>query len=196
MRGALDLAGLPIDYFRIIPADAGSTLAWINCLSKTWDHPRGCGEHIGDLMIDLGIAGSSPRMRGAPYIEFTDVELRRIIPADAGSTNLYHVTTGDIGDHPRGCGEHANRSYTPQFEQGSSPRMRGALAVVQVVLRGLRIIPADAGSTSDPRAECGRPGNHPRGCGEHQVLRSRKAGRQGSSPRMRGAPRLWCGHGL
>ena len=35
----------------IIPADAGNTPAGIPPASGSWDHPRGCGEHV-QLVVD------------------------------------------------------------------------------------------------------------------------------------------------
>ena len=71
---------------RIIPADAGNTAVILRfcCLSK--DHPRGCGEHHPLGLRQIGLRGSSPRMRGthpvSGYAEYCD----GIIPADAGNT--------------------------------------------------------------------------------------------------------------
>ena len=46
MRGALSCHPHNDSNIRIIPADAGSTLA--ASLASSWgaDHPRGCGEHV------------------------------------------------------------------------------------------------------------------------------------------------------
>ena len=51
----------------------------------------------------------------------------------------------------------------------------------------LRIIPADAGSTTMPELYFEDPKDHPRGCGEHYWQRSWYVWSGGSSPRMRGA---------
>ena len=48
------------------------------------------------------------------------------------------------------------------------------------------IIPAYAGNTSSSRKRLWMRGDHPRVCGEHRILFEIGAGRQGSSPRMRG----------
>ena len=72
---------------RIIPADAGSTIDFMNMVRKYEDHPRGCGEHMLSSLEDHVTMGSSPRMRGALwYNSFVGVPTR-IIPADAGSTS-------------------------------------------------------------------------------------------------------------
>ena len=53
---------------------------------------------------------------------------------------------------------------------GSSPRMRGAHLEVQVRRAGQRIIPADAGSTTEEHGAHDTIEDHPRGCGEHSCL--------------------------
>ena len=87
MRGAL-LQDVNADNLkRIIPADAGSTAPAPVSRSEGEDHPRGCGEHLAHMTDDHRFGGSSPRMRGAHnWLELT-TPYKRIIPADAGSTN-------------------------------------------------------------------------------------------------------------
>ena len=52
-----------------------------------------------------------------------------------------------------------------------------------------RIITADAGSTPSRGRNANPTQDHPRGCGEHQQQQTDYHLQQGSSPRMRGAPR-------
>ena len=73
--------------------------------------------------------GSSPRMRGAHVQAFDVALVRGIIPADAGSTRQSPACRAPSRDHPRGCGEHASRSWAILVARGSSPRMRGARAL-------------------------------------------------------------------
>ena len=106
MRGA-HIARVPeMIAMRIIPADAGSTSRNRVCLSRNWDHPRGCGEHITWLMGVPARLGSSPRMRGAPGPCMRISAAWGIIPADAGSTQAKAGESLVETDHPRGCGEH------------------------------------------------------------------------------------------
>ena len=87
-------------------------------------------------------------MRGAPGSTLGGILLKRIIPADAGSTDdSFASIRYDDGDHPRGCGEHDSVDNTYFYAQGSSPRMRGAPAEATTQAHIGRIIPADAGST-------------------------------------------------
>ena len=65
MRGA-QLTGTGLSWsLWIIPADAGSTIQTILFFVESWDHPRGCGEHLLRSALDCLTEGSSPRMRGA-----------------------------------------------------------------------------------------------------------------------------------
>ena len=111
---------------RIIPADAGSTRCHSSLARRSPDHPRGCGEHNPTPTKDTGPAGSSPRMRGALCMALRCGPVGRIIPADAGSTYMQLSTENGYEDHPRGCGEHGILHDRDWYNEGSSPRMRGA----------------------------------------------------------------------
>ena len=54
-----------------------------------------------------------------------------------------------------------------------------------------RIIPADAGSTWTIRLDILGVRDHPRRCGEHEIVELLPPGLLGSSPQMRGAPPSW-----
>ena len=86
-------------------------------------------------------------MRGALHVATHTDGLRRIIPADAGSTVLTDMPAAVNADHPRGCGEHWIMSSDLLADPGSSPRMRGAHDGKREIVTIPRIIPADAGST-------------------------------------------------
>ena len=135
----------------------------------------------------LYIWGSSPRMRGAHRCTAINVLRVGIIPADAGSTDAGRSGCERGVDHPRGCGEHANMMVKVLSMAGSSPRMRGAHAVIVHVSALDRIIPADAGSTDGGTTISVTLGDHPRGCGEHYGWPGGVDLSEGSSPRMRGA---------
>ena len=148
MRGAL---GLPIGELPrggIIPAYAGSTLS-ICVRGKSYrDHPRVCGEHLAMASLKISLRGSSPRMRGALQAHAPWLPAKGIIPAYAGSTRREYQCLNRRQDHPRVCGEHPDDKSKQRAEQGSSPRMRGALRFISMSLGYARIIPAYAGSTS------------------------------------------------
>ena len=106
MRGARQRSSHRASTPRIIPADAGSTANGPEEYARMRDHPRGCGEHPENengIKQDLG---SSPRMRGARAMWIRSFCRKRIIPADAGSTDQTGQMTEGVRDHPRGCGEH------------------------------------------------------------------------------------------
>ena len=128
-------------------------------------------------------------MRGALIQTIIIILLVRIIPADAGSTKSWLGIVVFYRDHPRGCGEHSARRLARLKAMGSSPRMRGAQIGLCLSYLRERIIPADAGSTA-AASKVPEPGpDHPRGCGEHLLIVAEDKGREGSSPRMRGAHR-------
>ena len=133
-------------------------------------------------------SGSSPRMRGAPAKSSPPILILRIIPADAGSTGLVESLKLVNEDHPRGCGEHAAELTASALNEGSSPRMRGALSEALLECQEDRIIPADAGSTVADMQGTDTSKDHPRGCGEHRHQKLCLLMVMGSSPRMRGAP--------
>ena len=65
--------------------------------------------------------------------------------------------------------------------------MRGAHVPRRLAHMGARIIPAYAGSTNWPNSRKLMGRDHPRVCGEHEVLYAARSSFRGSSPRMRGA---------
>ena len=187
MRGAPSAGPRVARSERIIPADAGSTARYRVSVLSAPDHPRGCGEHPCCPRVSYPNTGSSPRMRGAPPCLSIWRAAIRIIPADAGSTLMPLSDMCMIEDHPRGCGEHSGRVASVLSSSGSSPRMRGAPKQITVPIVAGRIIPADAGSTIQCRKSYRRWEDHPRGCGEHQIVKYQSVVQKGSSPRMRGA---------
>ena len=194
MRGAHRVACHYSITAGIIPAYAGSTFKnGIHAIGQA-DHPRVCGEHVIIRKDDPDFEGSSPRMRGAQSQATACGTLTRIIPAYAGSTAYNEISGTTAKDHPRVCGEHSACFAASGVDEGSSPRMRGALSGSAVKLPIIGIIPAYAGSTW-PR--CPHPRttrDHPRVCGEHAMCKFDVLDAPGSSPRMRGAH--WYGSSI
>ena len=174
----------------IIPAHAGNTCGGLRCTMSTRDHPRACGEHFNQLYLSAQKKGSSPRMRGTPYVAHEGACCRGIIPAHAGNTFTNLRLRKGTWDHPRACGEH--RRARPRFagQRGSSPRMRGTLISNWVGGFHRGIIPAHAGNTSRRNHNRRLYGDHPRACGEHADNSSMTFNSEGSSPRMRGTPQV------
>ena len=207
MRGTLASYSQLVNPQRIIPAYAGNTLkcatmyTWVRdhprvCGEhatrhrKRWfswrDHPRVCGEHRSAANMPDCTGGSSPRMRGTPIRPAAMHRVPGIIPAYAGNTCRRDQSRTMGRDHPRVCGEHHDVLCNCPFSPGSSPRMRGTLAVRQWLAITQGIIPAYAGNTTRHRKSRHSWKDHPRVCGEHLEYRTVRRPREGSSPRMRG----------
>ena len=78
---------------------------------------------------------------------------------------------GETGIIPAYAGSTTYGGPLPVLRQGSSPRMRGALA--KAIHRGptYGIIPAYAGSTTPSCSPQLSGRDHPRVCGEHRMVR-------------------------
>ena len=147
MRGKLT----PVIYHTvqpgITPADAGKTTEKRVSKLQNGDHPRGCGENLPTIIIEIVKSGSPPRMRGKPANFMSSAFASRITPADAGKTFLAWVVCCKNWDHPRGCGENIYDAFLLRVGRGSPPRMRGK----RYPSPGRRfrpgITPTDAGKT-------------------------------------------------
>ena len=165
MRGKRRFSICDIIGHRIIPAHAGQTrFAGLYPYSRT-DHPRACGANAFVAMRRTLMNGSSPRMRGKRSGRCRFPLLLRIIPAHAGQTVPSWVAVMGGADHPRACGANCGLNRPVSVATGSSPRMRGKLHGVAVLLHNQRIIPAHAGQTRSHHTISGRHTDHPRACG-------------------------------
>ena len=151
---------------RITPAGAGKSLAGRGMTARSRDHPRGCGEK-GSINYIWGLVrGSPPRVRGKVEQIFLDWDHRGITPAGAGKSSLIGNLLPGSGDHPRGCGEKAQKGAAAATQLGSPPRVRGKDSRTAGQDPHGGITPAGAGK-SPGTARQGRPHrDHPRGCGE------------------------------
>ena len=94
-------------------------------------------------------------------------------------------------DHPRVCGEKPSASLITSVVAGSPPRMRGKAFRGCIFLRYARITPAYAGKRGCGPDSSRRCPDHPRVCGEKNIVRKASFDPEGSPPRMRGKV---CGH--
>ena len=190
----------------IIPACAGNTTACSREYRDMRDHPRVCGEHGHFSHMTCPSVGSSPRVRGTQIQHANHGRIHRIIPACAGNTGgsgwcsrrrwdhprvcgntlLSTARLRPKRDHPRVCGEHRPSMWMPRTRPGSSPRVRGTLALSRRIPLAYGIIPACAGNTPFQALCITHPGDHPRVCGEHKLSLRKPYGAPGSSPRVRG----------
>ena len=126
MRGALYAIGIANIITRITPAHAGSIMEGSEVWAAEGDHPRACGEHIGDTWTYVPKAGSPPRMRGAFARNARFKMPNGITPAHAGSISL--------------------PPSAPLWMAVSPPRMRGAFPLLKGKTELTGITPAHAGS--------------------------------------------------
>ena len=186
LRGTRDRSTGRHSHGGIIPALAGNTDYTLLFIAAFWDHPRACGEHWWLCFHALIILGSSPRLRGTPDRHTPTPLYEGIIPALAGNTRKDKYAYADLRDHPRACGEHAERLSVKKSLPGSSPRLRGTLTGDLFLHTVQGIIPALAGNTGSTTTTVPPNGDHPRACGEHSLSRNSPISAQGSSPRLRG----------
>ena len=130
--------------------------------------------------------GSPPQVRGKPHhTQFIRIKLR-ITPAGAGKTICDSVNRFCIWDHPRRCGENANRKIKSRESQGSPPQVRGKQKIKLGQDYAIGITPAGAGKTPFTLTSIIRSQDHPRRCGENQVVFGRRIRGPGSPPQVRG----------
>ena len=175
---------------RNIPAYAGKTPRCLRKGSVPPEHPRVCGENPPDLLKSTLLSGTSPRMRGKPAAQGPLGRWRRNIPAYAGKTTNRSSVRGCAAEHPRVCGENLIATLSKLHPRGTSPRMRGKRLPTDNANPYMRNIPAYAGKTDTERTPSCLSKEHPRVCGENPQRLARDDYQRGTSPRMRGKPRL------
>ena len=150
----------------ITPAHAGKSVPHLCSLSIRPDHPRACGEKDFEAQYQKTTEGSPPRMRGKAFLVFLFLTELGITPAHAGKSVI--VITGSFGyrDHPRACGEKANRHTSPLLTSGSPPRMRGKGYLIAWWIYLTGITPAHAGKSIMQQIPGMVAQDHPRACGE------------------------------
>ena len=126
VRGAVPIAGTELRRRGIIPACAGSSAASSSRALALRDHPRVCGEQFSIAHKIASLTGSSPRVRGAAILPAETRTRPWIIPACAGSSNFTATALVFGRDHPRVCGEQEDMFHERMYNEGSSPRVRGA----------------------------------------------------------------------
>ena len=156
----------------------------------TLDHPRVCGEKDHRAHKRAGLVGSPPRVRGEVFLCDPAICHPRITPACAGRRPPHAGRTVCSSDHPRVCGEKTIPGINTEVEAGSPPRVRGEEAIEAPTAAIPRITPACAGrrrfgSPRGPRSE-----DHPRVCGEKEIIRRYGDEDGGSPPRVRGEASL------
>ena len=110
---------------RITPAHTGKSFASDLCGESGRDHPRACGEKVGQSSRKQKLRGSPPRVRGKATGRHKESRLPGITPARAGKRRKNAAQMQGIGDHPRACGEKGVPTVPTLPALGSPPRVRG-----------------------------------------------------------------------
>ncbi len=171
---------------RFIPACAGNARATTAATASCAVHPRVRGERPKSSTATALFDGSSPRARGTPRRHAPRVHRRRFIPACAGNAAARSSSRACMAVHPRVRGERMTRRAAALLRLGSSPRARGTLGQVALVLRDARFIPACAGNALSLPSTNRMCAVHPRVRGERGAKATMLRANGGSSPRARG----------
>ena len=128
----------------------------------------------------------TPHMRGKVLHAAAAARAGRITPAYAGKRLLQASDDTRGWDHPRTCGEKFCPGVVTNSIKGSPPHVQGKGKFHYFVRGNDRITPACAGK-SMPRHVLRRfPADHPRMCGEKNIVRKASFDPQGSPPHVRG----------
>ena len=84
-------------------------------------------------------------MRGEVAKSLKSRKAHRITPAHAGRSQFLYGCTTPFQDHPRACGEKAEKADFENRKEGSPPRMRGEVPTIANNDRAHGITPAHAG---------------------------------------------------
>ena len=135
----------------LTPACAGKRMVFAGRKSRTWDHPRVCGEKGDKVKHCFHDLGSPPRVRGKAAARRDRRGLHGITPAYAGKRARSPPPPSGRWDHPRVCGEKSMMSRVLLFMVGSPPRMRGKVKRNKRFQLADGITPAYAGKRPAPR---------------------------------------------
>ena len=131
-------------------------------------HPRVYGGYGEKDVTKLLMDGSSPHIRGIRNRTGHVLDLDGFIPACTGDTPLQTGEALRLEVHPRVYGGHGMERLSLEFEQGSSPRVRGILYLVFRIQAVLWFIPACTGDTKIPGLDLQPHMVHPRVYGGYQ----------------------------
>ena len=192
---------------RITPAGAGKTTSFVFVRAPPEDHPRRCGENYQLFFPGAGLRGSPPQVRGKRCTYDTNLNRYRITPAGAGKTIQLCCIGIQLWDHPRRCGENANKDKRCSYALGSPPQVRGKLGMAAFANfwqkdhprrcgENKKIVTPSGMETGSPPQVRGKPASllhrysppqdHPRRCGENNKMFTFSAQEIGSPPQVRG----------
>ena len=170
----------------ITPACAGNRSSFTVKFSGQGDHPRVCGEQCNGSPEGGGAEGSPPRVRGTGRGGAGAPGIVGITPACAGKSSSGSLSSMDIQDHPRVCGEKAPAKPPSTRPYGSPPRVRGKVPRLRLPDSHRGITPACAGNRPGDTIIIDSDQDHPRVCGEQPMPCPDSRTKVGSPPRVRG----------
>ena len=132
------------------------------------------------------ILGTSPHLRGNPYLTLASSSERRDIPAPTGQPIDYCLADVRLTGHPRTYGATTSAHLATLDKAGTSPHLRGNQRIGQSKRRAYRDIPAPTGQprkVSFPRRS---DRGHPRTYGATTYAILNRDGDAGTSPHLRG----------
>ncbi len=188
VRGSQAPSRPPAPRCGFIPACAGEPLARAAGMDPGRVHPRVCGGAGFRSKVCQGVRGSSPRVRGSPWVNLSEETRGGFIPACAGEPRCQTQPWRHPGVHPRVCGGACPCARKRASSTGSSPRVRGSRRAQRRHRHSWGFIPACAGEPSSNERRLSGREVHPRVCGGARPNRSRTNTAVGSSPRVRGSP--------
>ena len=125
-------------------------------------------------------------MRGKVFRILPKIFASRITPAYAGKSQILRTNRSVRRDHPRLCGEKADRHIVLREPRGSPPPMRGKAGIRRNGSNAAGITPAYAGKSVREMLPPEQQKDHPRLCGEKNAFLHQKLLLSGSPPPMRG----------
>ena len=154
---------------RSIPACAGSPPKNFDSRVSQKVYPRVCGVTESTIPIVAVSGGLSPRVRGHLRLVPRHSRAHRSIPACAGSPGVAGGARLPARVYPRVCGVTNPHAMRPLNDEGLSPRVRGHPVAPKQPRRGLRSIPACAGSPYPGSLTTAGSRVYPRVCGVTSV---------------------------
>ena len=158
--------------FRITPARAGKSGAYLHAPTLCQDHPRACGEKALFQLSVLNALGSPPHVRGKVCAAGECNLKAGITPAYAGKRESLSRCSSFTWDHPRVCGEKSFSWMWAMASRGSPPRVRGKDVFGIFGNVGGGITPACAGKSQRRGFQGFSRKDHPRVCGEKPARHS------------------------
>ena len=148
--------------------------------------PRMCGEKQSFAQVVVQVVGSPPRMRGTDIGHSRTRQKLRITPACAGKRPARPGYAHNRRDHPRMCGEKYIKVGDAAVALGSPPHVRGKGVKHRDGRVRVGITPACAGKSHTGRFPARSAWDHPRMCGEKNLVFSVNSKKVGSPPHVRG----------